>query len=136
MANKKTTKNNDKKYKKEVKEEVKKENKSSEKNENNVPKNTILGTFMPYFLMIFSLVIAICFIIVQLLEMKDGAGTVGYAIQWVLCGLLGPAAFLLPVVIFYIGLKWCLYNIKLSRQCAKNIYSLEELVSDRRRTVI
>jgi len=136
MANKKTTKNNDKKYKKEVKEEVKKENKSSEKNGNNVPKNTISGTFMPYFLMIFSLVIAICFIIVQLLEMKDGAGAVGYAIQWVLCGLLGPAAFLLPVVIFYIGLKWCLYNIKLSRQCAKNIYSPEELVSDRRRTVI
>ena len=75
-------------------------------------KESALSVILPYILMLFSLVLAICFVTVQLLGMDDGAGVIGYGIQWFFCGLLGPAAFILPAVIFYIGLRKCIYNVK------------------------
>ena len=66
---------------------------------------------MPYVLMVFALILGICFFTVQLLEISDGAGVIGFAMQWIFCGFLGSAAFLLPVVLFYIGLRKCIYNI-------------------------
>ena len=66
---------------------------------------------MPYVLMVFSLILAICFVTVQLID-RDGAGVIGYAIQWFFCGLLGSAAFLLPLALFYIGLRKCIYNFR------------------------
>ena len=75
-------------------------------------KESAFSVVLPYILMLFSLILAICYVTVQLLGIDDGAGVIGYGIQWFFCGLLGPAAFILPAVIFYIGLRKCIYNIR------------------------
>ena len=67
---------------------------------------------VPYLLMFFALILAICFIMVRLAEIDDGAGVIGNAIQLFFCGLLGGAAFLLPVLFGYIGAMWCVFHIK------------------------
>jgi len=66
----------------------------------------------PYLMMIFALALAVCFVIVQLLGLDDGAGVVGYYIQLFFCGLFGGAAFALPLVLGYVGVKWCIYNVR------------------------
>ena len=66
---------------------------------------------MPYVLMLFALVLAICFIIVRLAGIEDGAGVVGNYIQLFFCGLLGGAAFLLPLLLGYIGISWCIFHV-------------------------
>ena len=66
----------------------------------------------PYVMSVFALVLAVCFVTVQLLGMDDGAGIVGYYIQMFFCGLFGIAAFILPLVLGYVGMKWCFYNVK------------------------
>ena len=88
---------------------------------NTVAKPTIstAAVLIPYILMVFAVVLAICFFTVQLLGIDDGAGVIGYAMQWLFCGLFGTSAFLLPVVLFYIGLKKCLYNVKWSPNASR-----------------
>ncbi len=66
----------------------------------------------PYLLMLLGLILAICLIIVRLVGLDDGAGAVGYGIQWFFGGLFGGATVLLPAVLIYVGLKWCMYNVK------------------------
>ncbi len=66
----------------------------------------------PYLLMLFGLILAICLIIVRLVGLDDGAGALGYGIQWFFGGLFGGASVLLPAALIYIGLKWCMYNVK------------------------
>ncbi|MBO5883116.1 MAG: DNA translocase FtsK [Clostridia bacterium] len=66
---------------------------------------------MPYFFMVFALILCIFFVTVKLLNIDDGVGVLGYWIQFILCGLLGPAAYGLPLIFGYVGVKWCLYNI-------------------------
>ncbi len=75
--------------------------------------HSALKSAMPYILMLVGLVLAICFFTVQILGMDDGAGVVGYAIQYFFCGLFGFSAFLIPIVLLYIGIKWCVYNVKM-----------------------
>ena len=76
-------------------------------------EHTILKSVIPYILMLFSLVLLLCMFTVHVLQLDtDGAGIVGYYLQWAFCGLLGAAAFIAPFVLFFIGLKLCLYNIK------------------------
>ena len=77
-------------------------------------KKAVRGTakkVMPYFFMVFALILCIFFVTVKLLDIDDGAGVLGYWIQYILCGLLGPAAYGLPLIFGYVGVKWCLYNI-------------------------
>ena len=66
---------------------------------------------VPYILMLFALVLAICFIIVRLAGIEDGAGVVGNYIQLFFCGLLGGAAFILPLLLGYIGVSWCIFHV-------------------------
>ncbi len=66
----------------------------------------------PYLLILLGLILGICLIIVRLAGLDDGAGAIGYGIQWFFGGLFGGATVLLPAVLIYIGLKWCLYNVK------------------------
>ena len=77
-------------------------------------KESFFAAMLPYILMLSALILAICFVTVRLLGMDDGAGIIGYGIQWFFCGLLGPAAFMLPAAVFYIGLRKCIYNVKWS----------------------
>ena len=71
-----------------------------------------LRSAMPYILIVLGLIIGIAFFTVQLLGLDDGAGVLGYAIQYFFCGLFGVSAFLIPFVLIYVGIKWCIYNIK------------------------
>lgn len=74
-------------------------------------KKSGLGKAMPYILMIFAVVLAICFIFVRIAGVEDGAGIVGYYLQYFFSGLLGFPAFLSPVVMGYIGVLWCIFNV-------------------------
>ena len=87
---------------------------TSKKASGSPKKESFFAAMLPYILMLFALILAICFVTVRLLEMDDGAGIIGYGIQWFFCGLLGPAAFILPAAVFYIGLRKCIYNVKWS----------------------
>ena len=75
-------------------------------------KRSAFASAFPYILVVFALVLAICFVTVQLLGMDDGAGIVGYAVQWFFCGLLGIAAFLMPLAMGYVGILYILFHIR------------------------
>ena len=64
---------------------------------------------IPYVLCALALIIGVCLI---LINFDGGVGEVGYWFGQLLCAVIGPAAFVLPVVMAYIGIKWILYNIK------------------------
>ncbi len=66
----------------------------------------------PYVLICFSLILAVCMVIVRLLDMDDGAGAIGYWLQGFFGGLFGGAAIFLPLILGYIGIKWCVHNVK------------------------
>ena len=115
MANKKTTSKNlddAKKVAKKLaptKSEVKK-----------IYRRSGLSKAMPYVSMLFALVLAICFIIVRIAGVEDGAGIVGYYIQYFFCGLLGFSAFLLPLLFGYLGVLWCIYQVSWTPSEAKS----------------
>ena len=95
---------------KDVKKEWKDANKTGEKQPAKQRKTAY--KILPYIFIIFALVLAVCLVIVHALEMDDGAGALGYGIQWVFGGLLGAGMPLLPLVLGFVGIKWCLYNVK------------------------
>ena len=101
------------------------------------PKNNhpLLKSIIPYALMLLALILFICFFTVHMLQLEDGAGIVGYYIQWVLCGLLGGAAFLIPFALFFIGIKWCLYNIK-AKDTPKSEEASLELMKTKKRNLL
>jgi S-DNA-T family DNA segregation ATPase FtsK/SpoIIIE len=65
----------------------------------------------PYVMLVIALVFALCIIIVQFVD-EDGAGVVGFWINNLLCGLLGGAAFLLPIEMIYVNLRQILFNLR------------------------
>ena len=76
------------------------------------PHRGMLCKILPYFLILFALVLAVCLVIVHALEIDDGAGALGYAIQWFFGGLLGGGSLFLPLILGYVGVKWCMYNVR------------------------
>ena len=66
----------------------------------------------PYIFMVLSLILAVCFLIIYILGLDDGAGMLGYGIWWLLGGLLGGGAAFLPLLFGYLGVKWCIYNVR------------------------
>ncbi len=73
---------------------------------------SLASKIMPYLFLVFSLILAISLVIIRLLGIDDGAGIVGYGILWVLGGFFGGGAMLLPLAFGYLGVKWCLHNVK------------------------
>ena len=72
-------------------------------------KRSMALRIIPYVLCVLALIIGVCFILINF----DGSvGQVGYLLGQFLCAVIGPAAFVLPVVLAYVGVKWILYNIK------------------------
>ena len=67
---------------------------------------------LPYIFVVFALILAVSLVIIRIFEMDDGAGVLGYGILWFLGGLLGGGTILLPLAFGYLGVKWCLYNVK------------------------
>ena len=100
-------------------------------------KRSALSVIMPYLLVVFALILAICFITVQLLGMDDGAGVIGYGIQWFFCGLLGGAAFLLPALLGYVGVLYMIFHIRWKpSDCDPNGASFTEYAKARRRLTV
>ncbi|MBO5415486.1 MAG: DNA translocase FtsK [Clostridia bacterium] len=97
-------------------------------------EHPILVSSIPYILMILGLVLSIC-LIARLFDMEDGIGFVGNALQNFLCGLFGPAAFLVPVALIYIGVKWCIYNIK-KKEIKKGDSDYDELLANKKRYIL
>ncbi len=128
MAAKKTSKKEAKQIKINFEnEKAQKLNKQAE--ENNAP---VFKFAAPFVLMVFGVILAICFITVQLMGYDDGAGVVGYAVQWLVCGIFGSAAFLLPALFFYIGLKKCIYNVRWSSRSKRKPTAESNPSKDRR----
>ncbi len=98
-------------------------------------EHVILKSMTPYIIMLVALILFICFFTVHILDLEDGAGVIGDSIQWFFCGLLGGAAFLLPFALFFIGLKWCLYNIK-AKDSPKSEEASFELTRTKKRIVL
>ena len=115
MANQKSSKNTPKKgsvppaVKKTAKKAVKKgasavKKLDAERNEpKSAPVRRSLGCkILPYFLILFALILAVCLIIVHALGIDDGAGALGYGIQWFFGGLLGGGNLFLPLILGFI----------------------------------
>ena len=101
-----------KKLQNEVKKEVKKEARKTirkvtrpeveEKGKGKQP--SALHQFAPFILFALSLLIAVCLIGAELAQADMGIA--GNFISMVFCGLLGIGAFLLPVVLVFMGIIW------------------------------
>ncbi len=80
-------------------------------------QNKLVGAILyivPYVLVLFALILAICFVTVHLLGMNEGAGVVGWYVQGIFCALFGTGAYALPLIVGYIGVRWCIFNAKWS----------------------
>ncbi len=63
----------------------------------------------PYIFCILAIILAVCFILVAI----DGsAGSLGFGMQAFFRALFGGAAYALPPVLGYIGVRWCIFNIR------------------------
>ncbi len=67
---------------------------------------------IPYVLIVFAIILAVSMLIVRVIGIDDGAGALGYGILWFLGGLFGGGTLFLPFALGYIGIKWCLYNVR------------------------
>ena len=115
---------------------ARKEAVAEDKPKNKIKKeHMIIKSMVPYLLIVLALILAICFFTVHILGLEEGVGVVGYRIQWILCGMFGVAAFLIPFALGFIGVKWCLYNIK-KKDAPKNDDAALELQKLRKRNVL
>ena len=101
-------------------------------------EHTLLKSATPYILIILGLIIGIAFFTVQVLGLDDGAGVLGYATQYFFCGIFGVSAFLIPFALIYIGVKWCIYNVKKKETfgVTSDEAKAEELAAIRRRNIL
>ena len=96
---------------KNVKKEIKQESAAvKDKRPSYAPSMT--QRILPYLSLLCALVLAVAFITVHLAGLDDGAGLVGYYVQGVFCGILGWAAFAMPLALAYCGIKQCIFHIK------------------------
>ena len=75
-----------------------------------LPKRNIALKILPYFMIVFALLLAIFFITVHILSAE--AGFIGDLVQYAFGGFFGGAAILFPLAMGYLGVRWCLYNVK------------------------
>ncbi len=69
-------------------------------------KKSGIAKAIPYISIVFALILLVCFIL------KDGAGIVGEGVCMLFCGLFGGAAYLLPLYFAFIGIVWCVFDLK------------------------
>ena len=67
---------------------------------------------IPYVMLFVSLILALCFFIVHILGLEDGVGAVGYWIQSLVGGFLGGASPLYILLMGFMSVRWCVYNVK------------------------
>ena len=85
-----------------------------------VPKSAVKKAYkksgfyrvVPYICIVLGLILAICFIKARFMGEGEDAGVLVYYPQLVLTGLLGSSAFLLPIVLAYLGVLWAGIHFK------------------------
>ena len=68
---------------------------------------------VPYVMCALAIVLAACFL---LIGFGGSAGEIGVYVQAFFCALFGGAAFSLPLILGYLGVKWCMFNIRWSNE--------------------
>ena len=133
---KKAAKKVQSKVKSKVKREVKKEAKKKLKKvtKPNKPEGeekakgkqpSAIHQFIPFILFAISLLIAVCLIGAELIG--SDMGVAGNFISEIFCGLLGFGAFLLPVVLVYVGIIW-FKSVENNNLKSKAIFSLTSVL--------
>ena len=85
-----------------------KENMSAGTGRAKTAKRSLGMKITPYVFCAFAVVLAICFI---LLALDGSAGVLGEGMFCLFCAFFGMSAYGLPLVLGYIGVRWCIYNI-------------------------
>ena len=67
---------------------------------------------LPYISILLAIILGLCFIFVTFLGNDEGAGLIGLYVQQLFCGLLGGSAYLLPIVLIFTGIVWCVVHFK------------------------
>ena len=94
-----------KEAKKKVKKVVKNEKAEREREEKNGAKQpSVIHQFIPFILFALALLVAVCLIGAELAEADMGIA--GNFISMLFCGLFGIGAFLVPVILVYMGIIW------------------------------
>ncbi len=86
------------------------QNKSAPQKKAPQSKGRSIGAIiLPYVFCVLAIVLAV----ICIMSLADGdVGAVGSLINSFFQGLLGGAAFMLPLVLGYIGVKWCIFNVR------------------------
>ena len=138
MANNKgkTTKKNEKNVKYVKKD--KKPQKVDEKAERFEKTDTAYrpSAILPYFLILVSVILAICFVTLKIFEIEDGAGIVGRYLVPSLSGLVGSAMYLLPAMLFYIGIKKLVFSLRWFSSAKKKPTAEHNPASDRKHVAL
>ena len=95
---------------KNAKKEIKKV--SAEKPQREPYTPTMTQRILPYLYVLFALILAVAFVIVHIAGLESEVGVIGYYAQGVFCGMLGWAAFAIPLALGYCGVKQCVFHIK------------------------
>jgi len=83
----------------------KKSSRRGEAEEVEPPRSSkLIHQFIPFIMFVLALLIAACLIVVEVF--KSDMGIAGNLLSKVFCGLFGYGAFLIPVIIFYLGATW------------------------------
>lgn len=73
-------------------------------------RRSFVGALAPYLLLLLTIVLTVCLAAIHLFD--SDVGSVGYALQLFFAGLFGGGTALLPLAMGYIGVMWCLHNVK------------------------
>lgn len=71
----------------------------------------------PYILCAAALVLAVCFVLVAT---KSDGGVLGEGVLAFFSALFGGAAYVLPLFLGYIGVRWCIFNIRWNESTMKS----------------
>ena len=112
MAAKKTSKKKAKPAASSKKTAAKTDKKVAHTPKQKKPKSNTYSKIAPYLMLFLALVLGICLVTVHVAGMDDGVGVVGYYFQALFCAVFGVAAYLLPTVFVFVGVHWCIYNVK------------------------
>ncbi len=80
----------------------------TEKRANNTPANSkqLIHQIIPYILGVVAFFLALCFLLVNIMNKPDSMGFIGTLITSILLGFLGFGAFLIPLLMAYLAFIW------------------------------
>ncbi len=89
---------------------------------------------LPYFLTVLALILVIFFVTVHIVG--EDAGFLGNFIDTCMGGFFGGAAVIVPFALGYIGVKWCIYNVKWKEEYMKDTSEVYEGYKKAKRRMI